>query len=74
MARYSPISQVTGNHPTSTKLSTTKHIFDPGPTYDSRYIFWTRKIYASSVSIQVPQPNASNIKELKLVFIKTWEA
>ena len=26
------ISQVTGNHPTSTGLRMAKHVFDPGPT------------------------------------------
>jgi hypothetical protein len=33
------ISQVTGNHPTFTKLSMAKHIFDPGPTQGSMYMF-----------------------------------
>ena len=33
------ISQVIGNHPTSTELSMAKHIFDPGPTPVSMYIF-----------------------------------
>ena len=32
------ILQVTRNHLTSTELSKAKHIFDPGPTKDSRYI------------------------------------
>ena len=32
------ISQVTGNHPTSTGLSIAKHTFDPRPTWGSRYI------------------------------------
>ena len=30
------ISQVTGNHQTSTGLSMAKHIFDPGPTQSVR--------------------------------------
>ena len=30
--------QVIGNHLTSTGLSMAKHIIDPGPTKDSRYI------------------------------------
>ena len=32
------ISQVIGNHPTSTGLSMVKHIFDPRPTLGLRYI------------------------------------
>ena len=32
------ISQVTGNHPTSTGLSMVKHIFDPRPTQGLKYI------------------------------------
>ena len=31
------ILQVTGNHQTSIRLSKAEHIFDPGPTKDSRY-------------------------------------
>ena len=33
------ISQVTGNHPTSTGLSRAKHIFDPGPIQGERCIY-----------------------------------
>ena len=35
---YTYILQVIGNHPTSTGLTNAKHIFDPGPIKDSRYI------------------------------------
>ena len=51
------ILQVIGNHLTSTGLSKAKHIFDPGPTRDSRII------YAASVSNQLLQHNALNIKD-----------
>ena len=33
------ISQVTGNHPTSTGLSMARHIFDPGPIIGLKYMF-----------------------------------
>ena len=38
------ISQVIGNHLTSTELSMAMHIFDPRPTQGSRYIFLDKEI------------------------------
>ena len=61
---------MTENHPTSTELSMAKHLFDPRPTQDSRYIFLDKEIICIECFKQLLQLNASNIKELKLIFVK----
>ena len=61
------ISQVTGNHLTSTELS----IYSILDLHRVQCIyFWTRRLYASSVYKLLLQPNASNIKNSSRYFIK----
>ena len=54
------ISQVTGNHPTSTDLSIAKHIFDPGlKVYISGQGSSMHQVFPN----QFLQPNVSNIND-----------
>ena len=64
------ISQVIGNHSTSTGLSMAKHMFDPGPTWGSRYI--SRQ--GSSMHQVFPTKSYNlmhQIKRTQVIFVKT---